>query len=121
MISFTSAALDHFLSEDDGGPVVMLNLLRFHPEGGKDRYFKYLGVAAPLLTRYGAQVTFAGDGLTPLAAETGQAWDVVALVRYPTRRAFADMVANPDYQAADSMRMSALVEAVLQPIRTLST
>jgi len=76
-------------------------------------------LAGPLVTRYGAEILYAGDGATPLAAEPGQAWDAVALVRYPTRRAFADMIADPDYQSADPVRMSALAEAVLQPIRSL--
>ena len=33
MIAFTGSDLNRFLSEDDGKPVVMLNLLRFKPEG----------------------------------------------------------------------------------------
>ena len=120
MISFTTADLDRFASEDDGEPVVMLNLLRFRPDGGRDRYLEYLKMAGPLVTRYGAEILYAGDGATALAAEPGQSWDAVALVRYPTRRAFADMVADPDYQIADPVRMSALAAAVLQPIRSLS-
>lgn len=119
MIAFTPAELDRFIAEDDGSPVVMLNLLRFKPDGGRDRYLEYLGMAGPLVARYGAEIIYAGDGLPPLAAESGQDWDAVALVRYPTRRAFADMVADPDYQKADPVRLSALVEAVLQPIRTM--
>ena len=120
MISFTPADLDRFLSEDDGEPIVMLNLLRFRPEGGRDRYLEYLNMAGPLVARYGANIVYAGDGATALAAEPGQAWDAVALVRYPTRRAFADMIADPDYQLADPVRMSAVAEAVLQPVRTMS-
>lgn len=49
--------------------------------------------------------------------KTGQYWDAVALVRYPTRRAFADMVADPDYKKADPVRLSSLSEAV--PVRTM--
>jgi len=121
MISFTPADLDRFLSEDTGEPVVMLNLLRFRPDGGRERYLEYLNLAGPLVTRYGAEILYAGDGETPLAAESGQAWDAVALVRYLTQRAFADMIADPDYHSADPVRLSALAEAVLQPVRlTLS-
>ncbi len=119
MISFTPADLDRFLSEDDGKPIVMLNLVRFQPEGGRDRYLKYLSMASPLVARYGAEIVFAGDGATALAAEPGQAWDAVALVKYPTRRAFADMIADPGYQAADPVRVSALAEAVLQPVLSM--
>ena len=119
MIAFTSADLDRFIAEDDGTPVVMLNLLRFKADGGRERYLEYLGMAASLVARYGAEIVYAGDGSAPLAAEPGQEWDAVALVRYPTRQAFADMVADPDYQKADPVRLSALDEAVLQPIRTM--
>jgi hypothetical protein len=42
------------------------------------------------------------------------------LVRCPTRSAFTEMIADPDYYAADEIRMSALSEAVLPPIRRLS-
>lgn len=120
MLSFTPADLERFFSEDNGEPVVMLNPLRFRPDGGRERYLEYLNMAGPLVARYGAEIVYAGDGETPLAAEPGQAWDAVALVRYPTRRAFAEMITDPDYQLADPIRMSALTEAVLQPIRTLS-
>ena len=64
-------------------------------------------MAGRLVSRYGAETVYAGDGATPLAAEPGQAWDAVALVRYPTRRGFATMIADPDYESADPVRMSA--------------
>lgn len=111
--------LDRFLAEDDGKPVVMLNLLRFRPDGGRERYFEYVNMLSPLIARYGVEIIYAGDGGTPLVAKPGQAWDSVVLVRYPTRRAFVDMIADPDYAAANAVRVSALVEAVLQPTRSL--
>ena len=119
MISFARADLDRFLAEDDGKPVVMLNLLRFRPDGGRERYFEYVNMVGPLVARYGAEIVYAGDGSTPLAAEPGQSWDTVALVRYPSRRALADMIADPAYESADAVRMSALTEAVLQPTSSL--
>ena len=116
MISFEQADLDRFLAEDDGEPIVMLNLLRFRPDGGRERYGEYLAMAGPLVEQYGAEIVFAGDGATALAAEPGQAWDAVALVRYPTRRAFAAMIADPGYEKAGPIRLSALSEAVLQHV-----
>lgn len=121
MSSLARADVDRFLAEDDGKPVVMLNLLRFQPDGGRERYFEYVNMVLPLVARYGAEIIYAGDGATPLAAEPGQAWDTVVLVRYPTRQAFAMMIADPAYAAADAVRKSALVEAVLQPTRSLYT
>jgi uncharacterized protein (DUF1330 family) len=51
----------------------------------------------------------------PVVAEPGQAWDAVLLVRYPSRKAFSDMVRDPEYQAGTHLRSESLVEAVLQP------
>ena len=111
----TGADLKQFLEEDDGAPVVMLNLLRF-AEGGRAKYAEYsTAVTQTFLPRYGGEVLYAGEGAGPLVAEDGQAWDAVALVRYPSRTAFARMVADPEYQQVTHLRSEALVEAVLQP------
>lgn len=109
----TARDLTTLLADDPGGPVVMLNLLRF-ADGGRETYADYARRAMPFLARYGAEVVYAGDGSTALVAEAGQAWDAVLLVRYPSREAFARMVADPDYQAITGLRSTALSEAVLQ-------
>src|SRR3954470_12555498 len=109
------ADLKQLLGEDPGGPVVMLNLLRFKPDGGRESYAKYgEALAETYLSRYGGEVLYAGDGSTALVAEDGQSWDAVLLVRYPSREAFTQMVADPDYQKVTHFRTEALEEAVLQ-------
>ena len=110
------ADLKRFLAEDDGLPVVMLNLLRF-AEGGRARYSEYMRVAAPFVEKVGAEVLFFGDGMSALVAGPGQAWDAALVVRYPSRAAFARMVADPNYQTITHLRTLALREAVLQPMR----
>ena len=111
----TGAGLKQYLAEDPGGPVVMLNLLRLRPDGGRERYAAYLEHFVRASASHGAQVVYAGDGTTALVAEDGQAWDAVLLVRYPSRQAFSDMVRDPAYQQGAHLRTEALVEAVLQP------
>ncbi|MEW2265493.1 DUF1330 domain-containing protein [Streptomyces sp. NPDC047853] len=96
------------------GPVVMLNLLRFTPDG-RPSYEEYSRRAGRFLKRYGAELLYAGDGGSPLVAEDGQAWDAVLLVRYPSREAFSRMVADPEYQEITGLRSRSLAEAVLQP------
>lgn len=109
-----STDLKRLLDEDPGGPVVMLNLLRF-AEGGEASYARYSSALVKrLLPRYGAEVLYAGKGSTVLAADAGQEWDAVLLVRYPTREAFSQMVADPEYQEVSHLRTEALTEAVLQ-------
>jgi uncharacterized protein (DUF1330 family) len=121
MLTLIADALENFLKEDDGQAVVMLNLLRFQEDGGRERYAGYLAVAAPIVARFGAEIIYVGNGLPALSAEPGQSWDAVALVRYPDRRAFAAMAMDADYrEKAAPMREAALAEAVLQPLRTAS-
>jgi uncharacterized protein (DUF1330 family) len=111
------ADLKRYLQEDPGGPVVMLNLLRF-AEGGRALYARYAdALDSTFLPRYGGEVLYAGDGSTPLVAEDGQSWDAVLLVRYPSREAFSRMVADPEYQEVTELRTRALTEAVLQATR----
>jgi uncharacterized protein (DUF1330 family) len=116
MIEIDDRELDVLLAEDPGGPVVMLNLLRFRPDGGRESYQRYAAaLGAAINARYGLQVEYLGEGGRALVAEHGQAWDMVVLVRYPNRQAFADMIRDPEYRAVAHLRSEALVEAVLQP------
>ncbi|MDE3723470.1 DUF1330 domain-containing protein [Nocardiopsis sp. N85] len=110
----TGADLATLMDEDPGGPVVMLNLLRFAPDG-RASYEEYSRAASRFLAEYGGELLYAGDGDTPLVAEAGQGWDAVLLVRYPSREAFGRMIADPGYREITALRSRALVEAVLQP------
>lgn len=106
--------LTRFHDEDPGGPVVMLNLLRF-ADDGRRRYAEYgRHLRETLLPRYGASIVYAGSGSTALVAEDGQAWDAVVVVSYPDRATFARMVADPEYLAVAALRTEALTETVLQ-------
>jgi len=110
----TGHDLKRFLADDPGGPVVMLNLLRY-AEGGREEYATYAeALTSTFLPRFGGEVLYVGDGSSALVAEAGQAWDTVLLVRYPSREAFSRMVADPEYQQVTRHRTDALVEAVLQ-------
>lgn len=113
------ADLKKFLQADDGKPIVMLNLLRFREDGGRERYLQYAAATAPFLTKVGGEMLYFGKGHEALVAEPGQAWDAVLLVRYPSRKAFLSMVADPEYQKVTELRTSALSEAVLQPTTPL--
>jgi uncharacterized protein (DUF1330 family) len=115
MVAFSLAAYEAFLTGHDDTPIVMLNLLRFEPEGGRDRYLRYISMAKPILERFGARIVFGGNGLPVLTEGEAQAWDAVVLVQYPRRSAFNDMVADPEYQKAFQVGSSAIADIVLQP------
>src|SRR3954467_5023872 len=115
MIDFTEEQLDRYLEEDPGGPVAMLNLLRFKPEGGEERYFEYAAAIAEVGERAGLRRVYIGRGAGALVAGGGQEGDMVAISQHPSRQGFADMIRSPEYQAAKHLRTEALVEAALQP------
>jgi uncharacterized protein (DUF1330 family) len=98
----------------DEGPVTMLNLLRFRPDGGRERYLEYGEAVAPLLEKAGGRVVYAGTATTVLLGE--ESWDMVLLVEYPTRQAFLDMVGSPEYGAIADLRSEALERGELHPL-----
>ena len=110
----TGRDLKRYLEEDPGGPVVMLNLLKFKP-GGRPSYEAYAREIRRFLDGLGAEVLYLGDCSTALVERPeGFDWDAVLLVRYPSRQAFSDMVRDPAYQEITSLRTAALSDAILQ-------
>lgn len=112
----TGQDLKRYLAEDPGGEVVMLNLLKFKADGGRERYGEYAAAIRPYLERVGGSIVFLGDTGTPLVAPDAHDWDAVLLVRYPSRQAFSQMVADQEYQGITHLRTEALEAAVLQPM-----
>jgi len=108
----TGTQIKAFATADLRGPVVMVNLLRFAPDGGRASYGRYLAATAPFLAQVGGEVVFQGPARAVVIGEEGE-WDSVLLVRYPSKDAFLAMLRNPDYQAVTGLRSAALVDARL--------
>lgn len=99
-------------------PVVMLNLLRFRPDGGRRRYAEYTDAVRPLLQQVGAKVIYWGD---PAPALLGaESWDSVLMVEYPSRLAFLSMVGSDAYREIEHLRTEALASGELHPMETKS-
>jgi hypothetical protein len=62
VIDMTDDALEQFLAEDPGGPVVMLNLLRYIPGTGRADYLAYIAHTPTISGRYGTEPLYWGDG-----------------------------------------------------------
>jgi len=77
------------------GPITMLNLLRFKPDGGRAQYKKYGRAARPLLARTGASTRYLGAVAATVIG--GEPWDLVLLIDYPSAQAFHAMVTDPEY------------------------
>jgi uncharacterized protein (DUF1330 family) len=116
MVAFSPTAFAEFLTAKDDKAIIMLNLLRFDPDGGRERHLAYLKMAEPILARFGAKILFRGNGLPILTDGETRMWDAVLLVQYPGRTAFKAMVDDPEYQRAFEVGKSALAAIVLQPL-----
>ncbi len=101
--------------------VVMLNLLRYREQAedgfgvdgltGRQAYEVYGRHFAELGPRFGGQPIWGGKGLNSLIGD--ETWDMVVLVRYPTRRQFVEMINDPDYQKIAPIRAAALADSRL--------
>ncbi len=87
------------------GPVVMLNLMRFHERSldgngsGWDAYKRYSEHTVPLIKARGGTLLWTGDAKgIALGEAEGPGWDYVALVLYPSVEAFLDMMTSSDYE-----------------------
>ena len=95
----------------DDAPVVMLNLMRFRDRSldgkgsGWDAYLRYSALAIKLIKARGGTIAWTGTAeAVALGVAEGNRWDYVALVRYPSRAAFIDMMTSPEYARANVER-----------------
>lgn len=90
-------------------PVVMVNLLTFKVDGGRERYLQYAAEVVPHIQRVGATVHFAGNAPTTVIGD-GQCpgWDAILIVEYPSPQAFLDMIGDPEYLEVHEHRSAAL-------------
>ena len=106
---------------DMDAPVVMLNLLKYRETAesgsgvdglsGEEAYRVYGRRFAELNPKFGGEPIWMGKALNTLIGD--EDWDMIILVRYPTRRQFADMIADADYQAIAPIRAAALEDSRL--------
>jgi len=95
----------------DEAPVVMLNLMRFRTKSldghgsGWDAYLRYSALAIKLIKARGGTITWTGTAeAVALGVAADNPWDYVALIRYPSRAAFIDMMTSPEYAQANVER-----------------
>jgi len=102
----TEEQTQHYLAMETDGPIVMVNLLKFKPDGGAAEYAKYSAGVEPLLKKVGGRVLFSGAARSCLIGNAD--WDAVALVEYPKKEALMEMISSPEYQAIHHHREAGL-------------
>ena len=107
----TPDQIQAFLAADISGPIHMLNLLKFKPNGGRESYAKYSGNTLPLLQERGGKVVYHAEGKAAVIGN--EQWDTIIIVEYPSRDAFFDMIQSEQYQAGQHLRTEALEDSRL--------
>jgi uncharacterized protein (DUF1330 family) len=107
----------------DSGPVVMLNLLKFKPRAdggngsGAKEYARYGEAAVRMVEERGGRIVWQGTAEQILIGDAAEDWDVVVLVEYPSRKAFLEMVSDPDYLKSHEHRESGLERTIVVACR----
>ena len=107
------------LQSADEGTVVMINMLKFkeradgEPGTGAEAYGRYAAAVATMLEARNARIIWAGRPQQVLVGSEADKWDAVALVEYPSRKAFIDMATSADYQKIHQHREHGLERTVL--------
>ncbi len=107
-------------------PIRMLNLLNFRdvadygdgadpagddgPTTGAEAYRRYGEVAVAEVTAVGGSFFFTGVAEMTVIGPADEEWDMVAIVEYPSRAAFLEMVSKPSYRAGTHHRDAALAD-----------
>lgn len=90
-------------------PVVMVNLLKFKPQGGVESYLRYGREVVPHLERVGAKLRYAGGAPSVVIGDGERPWwDAILIVEYPTPQAFIDMVTTREYAKVHEHRAAGL-------------
>ncbi len=114
-MSFIMPTRDQFkelMSQDYKGPIVMVNLLKFKKDGGRDTYRKYYEATKELFSgKTIGRVIYRGNGLMPVIGN--EQWDAIALYEYPCIEAFIEMNRSKAYQDVVPFRTEALEDSRL--------
>ena len=103
----------------DDEPFLAVNLLTFknkaeYADGretnlsGKEAYAIYADEVIDHLAKVGAEPILAGDVQRLILGEVDELWDVIAIVRYPSRKAMYKMVTNKEYVESEKHREAGL-------------
>jgi uncharacterized protein (DUF1330 family) len=123
------ASLEALAQLPDDASVVMLNMLRFRaqaeypvgsghaPCSGREAYRRYGEQAVRHVQALGGSAIWMGGVQATLIGPSEERWDEVLLVQYPSRKAFLQMISDPEYLSATVHRTAALSDSRLIAMR----
>ena len=115
----TDQQIQDLLKKDDGGPVCMINLMKFREKAkyedgretdltGIEAYDLYGKPTGELVAELGGEIVFTAVLKGMVVGEVEELWDVIAIAKYPTLQSFIDMTSSPKYREAYHHRIAGL-------------
>ena len=118
------------LADGGEGPVAMLNLLKCRDKAkyadgretdlsGRDCYMQLYGVPMQkIVNDGGGRLLYTGMPTALVVGEVEDEWDAVAIMEYPSRQAFAEIVAKPEVAEIGVHREAGLEGQILIAMTT---
>ncbi|HEY8515985.1 MAG TPA: DUF1330 domain-containing protein [Candidatus Binatia bacterium] len=118
--------IEQLLSAPDDGPVVMVNLLRFKERAdapdddvsGEEAYRRYTASMLRFIAERGARVIWNGRLESQVMGTGAEGFHLIALVEYPSRKAFFEIATHPLVQEIGVHRAAGLEGQWLLATRT---
>jgi uncharacterized protein (DUF1330 family) len=91
----TQEQIEALLADPSPDPVVMVNLLRFKP-GGEEAYMRYGAAMRKIVEGRGGRFVWSGRVTSQVIGTGAEGFTVVALVEYPSRKAFVEIATSAE-------------------------
>jgi len=112
----TPQQIQELLAGPDDAPVVMLNLLRFKEQAdgpdegltGMEAYQRYAAPMREIVEEKGGRFLWMGRVNSFVIGASDERFDAAALVEYPSRRAFVEIVNDPRVREIGAHRAAGL-------------
>ncbi len=125
----SESQLQTLLSLPPDAPVAALNLFQFNTQAryqpddpefgtnaanvtGEEAFATYSATAGGFIEALGGRVVFSTP-VDQVMIGPDTDWDLAAIMYFPTRSAFMDMLSNPEFQSASRHRKAALANHVM--------
>lgn len=116
--------IEALLESDLDGPIDMLNLLVFkeraeYEDGrateltGREAYALYGRQMQPYVESNGGKMLYGGSARFLMIGDGDVEWDMVAIMRYPSKEAFVKIATSPDVAAFAVHRTAGLAHQLL--------
>ena len=114
--------LRHFLEQDKGRQLFMVNAIDLNPDGGAENMQKYARYVIPSMMTRASHLILVGLAVSSALSMMGidddsmRQWTSVGIVRYRSRRDVIDMVCEPEFSKHHNFKGEALIKTIAYPV-----